>query len=293
MANVKIPESNFAHACRKMKSTDCVDNDLALSTDLVSILHPGEARKMTFILVVLCKEGSARYTVDTHEQSVEKNDIVIISERHVVDNFVASPDLQGLCMLMSVNFFYETMQGVRDLSSLFLFSKKYPHVRLSDQEAEVFTEYFYLLKKKAANSNNHFRRDVVRAIFLAMFYDLSDVIYRYQQNTGGKNKRARELFTQFINLVEENYKHERRVGWYSEQMGITMKYLSETVREVSKRTPNEWIDSCVTLELRLQLRNTDKSIKDIAADLGFANQSFLGKYFKEHVGMSPSEYRKH
>ncbi len=292
MASIHIEESDFAKACSKMKSTDFIGNDIALSEDLKSILRPDESRKMTFILVVLCTEGSARYNVDTREQKVEKNDIVIISERHVVDNVVISPDMKGLCMLMSVNFFYETMQGVRDLSSLFVFSKNFPQVKLSDQEAETFADYFRLLKKKAAITSNHFRREVVQALFLAMFYDLSNVIYRYQQTSGGKNKRAQEVFGQFINLVEENYKHERRVGWYAERMGFTMKYLYETVREVSKRTPNEWIDSCVTLELRLLLRNTDKSIKAIADEMNFSSQSFLGKYFKEHVGMSPSEYRR-
>jgi len=40
------------------------------------------------------------------------------------------------------------------------------------------------------------------------------------------------------------------------------------------------------------LKNSSKSIKEIAEDLHFPNQSFLGKYFKDHVGMSPSEYRR-
>ena len=40
------------------------------------------------------------------------------------------------------------------------------------------------------------------------------------------------------------------------------------------------------------LKNTTLSIKDIAQQLNFPNQSFLGKYFKEHVGVSPSQYRK-
>ena len=61
-------------------------------------------------------------------------------------------------------------------------------------------------------------------------------------------------------------------------------YLSETIKAVSKRTPNEWIDSYVTIELRMLLRNTQKSIKEIAQELNFSNQSFLGKYFKEHTG---------
>ena len=55
---------------------------------------------------------------------------------------------------------------------------------------------------------------------------------------------------------------------------------------------NEWIDNYVTLELRVLLKDSTKSIKEIAEELNFPNQSFLGKYFKEHVGMPPSEYRK-
>ena len=40
------------------------------------------------------------------------------------------------------------------------------------------------------------------------------------------------------------------------------------------------------------LNNSTLNIKQIAEDMNFANQSFLGKYFKEHVGVSPTEFRK-
>ena len=33
-------------------------------------------------------------------------------------------------------------------------------------------------------------------------------------------------------------------------------------------------------------------IKEIAEELRFPNQSFMGKFFKEHVGVSPLTYRK-
>ena len=64
------------------------------------------------------------------------------------------------------------------------------------------------------------------------------------------------------------------------------------VKAVSRRTPNEWIDNYVVMELRSLLKNTTKTVKEIAADMNFPNQSFLGKYFKEHVGLSPVSYRK-
>jgi transcriptional regulator GlxA family with amidase domain len=46
------------------------------------------------------------------------------------------------------------------------------------------------------------------------------------------------------------------------------------------------------LEIRVLLRDTSLSIKEISKEMHFPNQSFLGKYFKEHAGISPSEYRK-
>ena len=125
-----------------------------------------------------------------------------------------------------------------------------------------------------------------------MFYDLSNVIWRVGKMQSGKSRRGDTIFENFIRLVEENYRTERRVSWYAEQLGISGKYLSEVIKHVSQRTPNQWIDDYVVLEIRVQLKNTTKSVREIAQELRFANQSFLGKYFKEHVGISPTEFRK-
>jgi AraC-like DNA-binding protein len=133
---------------------------------------------------------------------------------------------------------------------------------------------------------------LVRALLLAMFYDMSGVIYRIEQSSAKKQSRSDVLFARFIALLQENFRKERRVGWYAQQLNITAKYLSEVVKSVSKRTPNEWIDSYVVLEIRVLLKNSPKTIKEITDELNFPNQSFLGKFFKEHVGLSPSEYRK-
>ena len=127
---------------------------------------------------------------------------------------------------------------------------------------------------------------------MTMIYDVSNVIYRLQAASSSRQTRAEAIFTSFIKLVEDNFRKERRVGWYAEQLCITPKYLSETVKTVSKRTPIAWIDNYVTLEIRVMLKNTNMSIKEISQYLHFPNQSFLGKFFKERVGVSPSRYRR-
>lgn len=73
---------------------------------------------------------------------------------------------------------------------------------------------------------------------------------------------------------------------------MTPKYLSLLVKNVSNRTAGEWIDNYVVLEAKALLSSSTLSIQEISDRLNFANQSFFGKYFKQHAGISPTEYRK-
>lgn len=291
MEKRNILDVNVSRA-KMLGDSGSIENEILLLDKLNEAPIPQEPRRMEIIVVALCLKGKAQYTIDTQEQMVKRNDVLIITDRHILDNFMASPDLEGLAIILSVEFFRAAIQKVSDFSSLFLFSKDHPVVSLSQAEADIFVSYFNMLKEKMADTEHRYRRDLVRTILLAMFYDLSNVIFRIQQRSDTHQTRADILFSRFIHLLEKNYKHERRVGWYAEQMCITPKYLSETIKQVSKRTPNEWIDNYVMLEIRVLLKNTTKSIKQIAQEMHFPNQSFLGKFFKEHVGMSPSEYRK-
>ena len=250
--NSKIIETDFEKA-KKWVSGEFIEDDLLLLDRLAEAPFPSEPRRMNFILIGLCTHGHVKYRMDTVEYMVNPGEIIVVSERHVIDNYMASPDLQGLCMMVSVPFFQETIKSVNDISALFLFTRNHPVMQLTEREVQVFHDYFYVIRKRIAETDNHFRRDLVRTLMLAMFYDLSNIIYRSQE---------------------------------------AMERKSETVKVVSMRTPNEWIDNYVTLEMRVMLKNTTKTIKQIAEDMNFPNQSFLGKYFKEHVGMSPSEYRR-
>ena len=269
-----------------------IEDDIIIVDDISTALIPKDPRRMNFLILALCTEGEATYTLDTQEMRIQKNDVLLILDRHVVSNFTASKDLKALCIIISVKFFFESIRNVGDISSLLLLSRNFPVIKLAQEETETFQSYFYLLKTKAADKQNKFRRKLVSTLILAMFYDLSNVVQRMLNTDSMRQTRAEIIFTKFIKLLEGNFKQERRVGWYAEQLNITPKYLSETIKNVSRRTPNEWIDNYVTIEMRIQLRNSTKSIKEIAEEMNFANQSFLGKYFKEHVGISPSEYRK-
>lgn len=269
-----------------------IDDDLILFDDFANLPVPYEPRRNMGLIVGLCLQGNFHYSADTVEHNVCAGEALIIHEGQVVNNYWSSNDVSGIGIMMSYDFFHEIVKGIHELSSLFLFSRSHPVFMLQPNEIDDTIDYFKIIKKRVDNNIKHFRRDEVRMLVSAMIYDLCNIVYRIQLSTDRKQTRAEAIFTDFIRLVEQNHKSERRVGWYAHKMCITAKYLSETVKQVSRRTPNDWIDNYVVMELRVQLKNTTKSIKEIAQEMCFPNQSFLGKYFKEHVGVSPMTYRK-
>lgn len=274
------------------KNCGRIDTQLMLFDNLSEVNVPSTPIRMTFIVLGLCTKGEAHYMLDAQPQTVRPGDAFVVAERHVISDFHASADLDGVCFCVSVNFFREVIQNTSDLSAIFLYARNFPVLHQEEKDIEKFKKYFNAIKQHINEDTNHFRKELVRTLLLAMFYDLSNVVYHVREDKGKKYSRADVIFNKFIHMIGDHCKRERRVSWYAEQLCITPKYLSECVKAVSRRTPNEWIESYVTLEVSVMLKNTTKTIKEITEEMNFPNQSFLGKYFKEHVGMSPSEYRR-
>lgn len=291
MVNNRITDATLEEA-RQWGNAEYMTDGLILTDRISEAPIPQSSTRLNFILMAMCKKGKAQYSIDTRQQVVKPGDLLFVSERHVVDNYVASPDFECLCIMLTTEYYHGFVQDVKNVSSLLLFSMNNPVVPLTSKEIQVFTNYFETIREKMADTSHHYRSPLIKALLLAMFYDMSNVIYRVERQGNRKHTRAEAIFANFIRLLEENFRTQHRVSWYAEQLCITPKYLSEIVKKISLRTPNEWIDSYVILEARVLLKNTTKSIKEITDELNFPNQSFLGKYFKEHVGVSPSEYRK-
>ncbi len=270
----------------------CVDKDMVILDDIITQAMTKDPRRMQCLLVGMCLEGEASIYIDSMKRNVKPGDIVIIGRERVVSDGVKSHDCKGIGILISYDFFKETVKSVHALSSLFLFARNHPVFHMESTRAQFIRDTYDRLRLKVTQTDHHYRRDIAQSLFLTMIYELSDAIWQMRADDDPCRTRAEKIFTDFIELLERNFVTERRVGWYSQQLCISPKYLSETIKAVSHYTPNEWIDNYVTMELRMRLRNTTKSIKEIAHEMNFSNQSFLGKYFKEHTGQSPSEFRR-
>ena len=106
-----------------------------------------------------------------------------------------------------------------------------------------------------------------------------------------KSYRVRELFNRFMMLLEKDYKISRDVNYYAEQLNISSKYLTNIVSQVTGHTPKTIIDQYVILQLKMHLKRTTQSIKEMAWEFHFADVSFFCRYFKKHTGLTPQQIR--
>ena len=106
-----------------------------------------------------------------------------------------------------------------------------------------------------------------------------------------KSYRVRELFNRFMMLLERDYKISRDVNYYAEKMNISSKYLTNIVSQVTGHTPKTIIDQYVILQLKMHLKRSTQSIKEMAWEFHFADVSFFCRYFKKHTGLTPQQIR--
>lgn len=267
-----------------------VNNDLAIF-NFNDIPIPKEYRHMECIFVGVCVAGAGQYSMGTVKHPVKKNDVLIVGQGQILGDIEVSRDFECEALLISPDFFQDIIRDTHDVTNLFVFSREHPVITLETEEVTMFKEYLAFLKMKVDDHNHLYRRQITGTLIGCMVYDLCNAIKRYSMSTAQRATKSYAVFEDFIKLVETHFRHERRVSWYSEQLGMSPKTLLEMIKRASQRTPNEWLDIYTTLEIRLLLRHTSKSIKEIAEELNFGSQSSLGKFFREHVGISPTAYR--
>lgn len=95
----------------------------------------------------------------------------------------------------------------------------------------------------------------------------------------------------FVFSLATNFRQQRTVEFYAEQANMTPAYFTRIVKGVTGRTPMQIIHTVTCSAARNMLAQTSLSIKEVALELGFPEQFTFRKYFKKHVGVSPTDYR--
>ena len=164
---------------------------------------------------------------------------------------------------------------------------------LEESNIQILQSYLHLLEarlKHPALADNNAGLYALLSTFIRDFLNIAAKQYRNHEYW--ELSAANSLFNRFIHLLYASVPQKTDVGYYADKLCITPKYLSTVCKHVAGETASSIINRCLTNEIRNRLMDSDKPIQAIAYELGFANQSFFGKYVKAHLGMTASQFRE-
>jgi AraC-like DNA-binding protein len=250
-------------------------------------------------IIFICTEGMAQFEYDGAVIQIKKNDLFLYMVHSVACNFMASSDFNCRMIwfsrseLWNISIYKAT--SISPISQL----KLHPVVHLTDGEVQLLDTYFQLLCNRMKTATFELAPNIVRSLFGAMLLEFISIMRRNAEHEMKKDQQEeinnslhkRQIVDKFIKLVEESDGRIRRVDEFASQLNVTPKYLSTILKEVLNRRPSSFIMNYTMKAIEHRLRFTDMTIQEIAYDLKFPNPSFFGKYCKEHLGMTPLEYR--
>ncbi len=270
------------------------DDELVIVDNLREIPQFGSG-KIDFNVVAACITGCMQLEVSGQPTKVNAQQIFVCHPHVVLSNLMISPDFECKVMCLSDRLLRSILQSQMLIWNNMLYKQ---HHYIIDIPADRFGLYNEL-RYQWLNEDNPFKREILVSLLRVALLELCHQLMSNDKDRQAEelspqkeNSRMETLFHQFLKDIARRRIKKLSVSEYAEELCISPKYLSTVCRTVSGKSPTEWISEYVIEDITHYLKNTELTASQIGIELGFPNASFFGKYVREHLGMSPNEYRK-
>ena len=243
-----------------------------------------------------CVEGSVDCSVNLTDYHLTTGTLLLFTPGNIVR--ITEPEQTDHLRLTLICASTSFITGIGINPSKFLIEAmdvlRDPCIHLSTDETEMLHKYVNLALD-ITKTNPQFIKESIGGLVSSVFYQfagfLADSKRRQDLETPVRTSRQRQMLEQFIKLAINDHTREHLVGYYADKMCVTPKYLSKIVKEASGRSVPDWLNELLILDAKNMLRHSDMTIKEISASLNFPSQSFFFRFFKNHTGQTPTQYR--
>lgn len=267
------------------------NDDIFLAEDILGKNLPTNEKDIKCVTIIFCEKGRIRYEVNGHTVFAEENNVIINTiGQHVNHYKVLTPYFQAKVILVnsdSISFLTE------DFSNNLTSRRKFDiieAIKFTEQEMYntkvFFSQIIDFLTKPAYNRKFNLAISLIRTI-VQMALDKRISVEEYEKD--------KQIFYDFIDLVELNVLGRLSVSTYCKQLGISRTTLGKLVYKYKGKKPKEYINERLLNRICILAECTSSQqmpIKKIAEHTNFRDTADLSRFFFKMTKKSLSEYRK-
>ncbi|WP_143309113.1 helix-turn-helix domain-containing protein [Chitinophaga vietnamensis] len=101
------------------------------------------------------------------------------------------------------------------------------------------------------------------------------------------------LLVKLQSLIDTHFAQQRSVAFYARQLNVSPGYLGILCKKGLQVSPIQLIQQRIILEAKRLIRSSNKSIKEIAFELGFGDLAYFSRFFKSNTGFAPRHFKQH
>ena len=268
------------------------DGEIYFADNITSIPGLMKQFKVNFIAYVIVTEGRLSLDLNGANYHLERNCSLFVDRKMLIDNVKHTENFSCVICAMSTDIGFGFFNKSLLQSIMHIWTN--PVIKMEQNEVDLMMRYYELLVFKMEHQEMNFGRETVRDIIRCFAYDLLSNINKHLDNDGEGDilRQGDRIYRKFMLLLAENSNVNRSVKSYADELCVSPKYLTSVCRRHGTYTASELIAASIISRIKQLLLYSDLSIKEVAAEMGFDNLSFFGKYVKKHLGLSPNNYRK-
>lgn len=166
-------------------------------------------------------------------------------------------------------------------------------LHLSEEEREILLDGFRKIQAELGRAiDKHSKKLVTSGIEL--FLNYCNRFYDRQFIT--RDNVHKGVVEKFESLLQDYFKTEQgqlpSVSWCAGQLNLSANYFGDLVKKETGRSAQEYIQDKVIDMAKEKVFDMEKSISEVAYELGFKYPAHFTRLFKQKVGVTPIAYRK-
>lgn len=243
--------------------------------------------KHAFYLSLLITRGSGIHHID-FDSYIVKPGCVFLMHPGQVHNWKFSADIEGYVIFHTKDFYNLNFTYERIGQFLFFGVGASPLIILSKMAFEKIEPIFQSIAVEY-ESERVMKFQKICSLLNVLYIELSE-LYPPQKQL---SNRSENQYAQVQNLeifIDKNYKSLKFPKQYAELMNLSQKHLNRIVKLSLNKTISELISDRIVLEAKRMLIHSTLSIAQIAIELGYPENSYFFRIFKNKVGETPIGY---
>ena len=275
-----------------------LDDDFAIINSLDGTPYCNDTVRLGCFIIAICAEGCIQLDINSRTYRLQAGDILLGLPNTIISHTLLSPKHKIGVAGFSTRFLQRVVKMERNTWDTAIHIHNNPVKTVGeDQDSAVFTFYRELIMAKINDDPHCYHKEVIQHIFSALFCEMlgqlnKEIACSDQEDRPKEGiKQADYILRKFMELLSQDNGMHRSVTYYADALCYTPKHFSKVIRQACGRTPLDLINETAMEHIKYRLKHSEKSIKEIAEEFNFPNQSFFGKYVKAHLGTSPANYR--